>query len=65
MESSGMSPADVAAVVGNTDRNVNYGYPYPVMPMYGGGNGFGNSFGNDGSWLWFILILALMGRMGK
>ena len=64
MESSTMSPADVAAVVGNTDRNIGYGYPYPVMPMYGG-NGFGNSFGNDGSWLWFILILALMGGWGN
>jgi hypothetical protein len=64
MESSGMSPADVAAVVGNTDRNVNYGYPYPVMPMYGG-NGFGNGMTGDGSWLWFILILALMGGWGN
>jgi hypothetical protein len=54
-----MSPADVAAVVGNTDRN--YGYPYPV---YGGG--FGNSgFGGDSSWLWLIIILALFGRMGR
>ena len=49
-----MSPADVAAVVGNTDRN--YGYPYPV---YGGG--FGNSGFGDGSWIWIILILALFG----
>jgi len=56
-----MSPADVAAVVGNTDRN--YGYPYPVFPY--GGNGFGNSgFGADGSWIWFILILALFGGWG-
>ena len=64
MENSGMSPADVAAVVGNTDRNVNYSYPYPVMPMYGG-NSFGNGMGNDGSWLWFILILAFMGGWGN
>ena len=62
MESNGMSPADVAAVVGNTDRN--FGYPYPVMPMYGG-NGYGNSLNGDGSWLWFILILALMGGWGN
>lgn len=63
MESNGMSPADVAAVVGNTDRNFNYGYP--VMPYYGGG--FGNSgFGNsDGGWLWLIIILALMGGWGN
>lgn len=56
-----MSPADVAAVVGNTDRN--YGYPYPVMP-YGGGFG-GNGFGGDGGWLWLIIILALMGGWGN
>ena len=53
-----LSPADISAVVGNTDRN--FGYPYPV---YGGG--FGNSgFGGDGSWIWFILILALFGGWG-
>lgn len=56
-----MSPADVAAVVGNTDRN--NGFAYPVFP-YGGG--FGNSgFGGDGSWLWIILILALFGGWGN
>ena len=49
-----MSPADVAAVVGNTDRN--YGFAYPVFP-YGGG--YGNGFGGDSSWLWLIIILAL------
>lgn len=55
-----MSPADVAAVVGNTDRNI--GYAYPMFPYGAGyGNGFGNSFGGDGSWIWFILILALFG----
>ena len=52
-----MSPADVAAVVGNTDRNSGFAYPYP---MYNGG--FGNSgFGADGGWLWLIVILALFG----
>lgn len=56
-----MSPADVAAVVGNTDRN--YGYPYPVYP-YGGGFG-GNGFGGDGGWLWLIIILALFGGWGN
>ena len=49
-----MSPADVAAVVGNTDRN----YAYPVFP-YGGNGGFGNGYGSD--WLWIILLLALFG----
>ncbi len=52
-----MSPADVAAVVGNTDRN--YSYPYPVFP-YGGGYGNGNGFGGEGGWFWLILILAMM-----
>lgn len=56
-----MSPADVAAVVGNTDRN--NGFAYPVYP-YGGG--FGNSgFGGDSSWLWLIIILALFGGWGN
>ena len=56
-----MSPADVAAVVGNTDRNTGFAYPYP---MYGGG--FGNSgFGGDSSWLWLIIILALFGGWGN
>ena len=58
-----MTPADVAAVVGNTDRNNGFGYPYPVMP-YGGG--FGNAgFGGDSSWLWLIIILALFGGWGN
>ena len=53
-----MSPADVAAVVGNTDRNNGFGY-YPVYPL---GGGFGNSgFGNGSDWLWVILLLALFG----
>lgn len=56
-----MSPADVAAVVGNTDRNNGFGYAYPV---YGGG--YGNSgFGGDSSWLWLIIILALFGGWGN
>lgn len=56
-----MSPADVAAVVGNTDRN--NGFAYPVFP-YGGGYG-NNGFGGDGSWIWLILILALLGGWGN
>lgn len=52
-----MSPADVAAVVGNTDR----GYAYPVYGGFGGGNGFSG----DGSWIWLILILALLGGWGN
>ena len=51
-----MSPADVAAVVGNTDRN--YGYPYPVYTGMGN-SGFGNGYGSD--WIWIILLLALFG----
>jgi len=54
-----LSPADISAVVGNTDRN-NFGYPYPVYPYGGGfGGGFGNGYGGD--WLWIIIILALFG----
>ena len=56
-----LSPSDIAAVVGNTDRN--NGFAYPVYP-YGGG--FGNSgFGGDSSWLWLIIILALFGGWGN
>ena len=56
-----LSPADISAVVGNTDRN--NGFAYPVYP-YGGG--FGNSgFGRDSSWLWLIIILALFGGWGN
>ena len=57
-----MSPADVAAVVGNTDRNVSYGYP--VFP-YAGGFGGNSGFGGDASWLWLIIILALFGGWGN
>ena len=57
-----MSPADVAAVVGNTDRNNGFAY-YPVFP-YGGGFGGNSGFGGDGSWIWFLLILALFGGWG-
>ena len=56
-----LSPADVAAVVGNTDRN--FAYPYPVYNA-GFGGGFGSGFG-DGSWIWIILILALFGGWGN
>ena len=52
-----MSPADVAAVVGNTDRN---NFPYPIY-----GNGGNNGFGTDGGWLWLLLILAVMGGWGN
>ena len=53
-----LSPADISAVVGNTDRNNGFAYPYPV---YGGGFGGNNGFGGDASWLWLIVILALFG----
>lgn len=45
-----LSPADISAVVGNTDRNFYPAYPY--------GGGYGNSFAGD--WIWIILILAFM-----
>lgn len=52
-----MSPADVAAVVGNTDRNFAY-------PVYAGG--FGNSgFGGDSGWIWIIFLIALLGGFGN
>ncbi len=54
-----MSPADVAAVVGNTDRN-NFAYGYPVFP-YGVGYGANSGFGNGSDWIWIILLLALFG----
>jgi len=57
-----LSPADISAVVGNTDRN-NFGYAYPVFP-YGGGFGNGG-FGNGSDWLWVILLLALFGRIQR
>ena len=52
-----LSPSDIKAIVG--DNSV--AYPYPVYA----GNGFGGNSGfGDGSWIWFILILALMGGFG-
>ena len=59
-----LSPADISAVVGNTDRNNGYPYPYPVYP-YGGGFGGNSGFGGDASWLWLIIILALFGGWGN
>lgn len=52
---SGITPTvELATTNGN-----GYGYPYPVYPMMGG---FGNNgFGGDGSWLWFIVLIALFG----
>ena len=55
MNDNGMSPADVAAVVGNTDRNIVY--------PYGGGFGSNSGFGGDGGWFWLILILAMMSKL--
>jgi len=59
-----LSPADISAVVGNTDRNNGFGYAYPVFPY---GAGFGGGYGNagyGGDWIWLILILALFGGFG-
>ena len=59
-----LSPADISAVVGNTDRNNGFGYAYPVFPY---GAGFGGGYGNTGyggDWIWLILILALFGGFG-
>ena len=53
----GMTPADVAAVVG--DKTGGTGYVYPVFP-YGAGSSGNSGFGNDG-WVWLIVILALLG----
>ena len=53
---SGITPTvELATTNGN-----GFGYPYPVYPManYGGNVGFG--FG-DGSAIWIILIIALLG----
>ena len=53
---SGITPTvELATTNGN-----GFGYPYPVYPManYGGNGGFG--FG-DGSAIWIILIIALLG----
>lgn len=52
-----MSPADVAAVVGNTDRN--NAFAYPVYAGMGANGGFGSGYGSD--WVWIILLLALFG----
>lgn len=51
------SVSDIRAVMDAS--NGSNGYPYPVY--MNGGNGFGNSGFNDGSWIWLILILALFG----
>ena len=58
-----MSPADVAAVVGNTDRNNGFAYPYPVYGMGGNGGFGGNGYNSD--WIWIILLLALFGGFGN
>lgn len=37
----------------------------PVSPMYGGGNGFGNGFGQDGWWILLLFILLGNGAWGN
>lgn len=49
------SVSDIRAVMDASNGSNGFAYPYP---MYG--NGFGNSFGGDGGWLWLLLILAMM-----
>lgn len=39
----------------------NGAYPYPIYPMMGGNSGFGN----NGDWLWVIVLLALFGGWGN
>ena len=58
MNDNGMTPSDVRAVM---DASNSTSYPYPIYAN----NGFGNGFGADGSWIWFILILALFGGFGN
>ena len=41
--------------------NNNNGYPYPVYPMMGGFGGNGGFGFGDGSAIWIILIIALLG----
>lgn len=40
-----------------TDGNTT-GMTMPVVPMYGNGGGFGNSFGGDGWWILLLLLFA-------
>ena len=62
---SGLSAADVAAVVDNRNGYGYGGYPYAV-PMYGVGGGFGGlgGFGGDWSWLIILFLFAMMGGWG-
>ena len=53
MNGSGIQPTvELATTNGN-----GFAYPYPVM--YGNNGGFGGY--GDGSWIWFILLIALFG----
>lgn len=40
------------------------GMVMPVSPMYGGGNGFGGGFGDNGWWILVLLLLAGNGGWG-
>ena len=57
-ENTTPSVSDIRAVMDASNGSNGFAYPYPV---YGGGFGGNSGFGNDGGWLWLLVILALCG----
>ena len=47
-------------IVPTVDLATNNTYPYPMMM-----GGYGNGFGNNGDWIWIIVLLALLGWGGN